>query len=657
MSHELSVRRSGVIPFRVRPGANTTGSDASSPAPQDGMGSGSHAIQTAQPQITANSPSTSLSATNTTPTRSPALTSNFCEVFQNSNATPPSISDDFDPFMESEQQLDKYLPTDNQAPEESALIFNVYDSRLGSSIISTWMRLSSSRNLGFQNQMSGLYLCTRTDATRKKTSPPAMTDATREKTRRGPLSMTDVRQEMNQAYIDVNGQQNTQPQPNQAASNNDQENTSPQPSRAAINKDLRELATLYNIPNIFWVGRGEGVTQGFGSQTFPDYHCSWFHMICPRFGETPSTEETAAHSGAADAALPGATPPNANQTNANSSGASQTTTGANLSIFDPYFIGNLIGSVFLRWQRKSGSGSSRIDLLCFLAHVDVDKNRIEKRMLKAIQNRNISKCLDDAYALYVPILQELFVMIEDYAEELKISIKAHEKACEIIFNEADKCINGNILDLYSTVDFVTLHHVARHIIRLKEGVDGMLLTIESLLKHNALLDVANPPTASAVTSTAGSSNPSGSTTTNQVDIRREFIAQTQRSLEHIERLFQSTNQQLLSLKGRSENMINLAFSFNAQRDAGCDKDCSKSAEFRVVLGLDDSFDAGGAGKCVGWETDDIGEVEGFAGAGVLERVAPARVVGSCDCGFEAVGGMGDGAVMGGVQGCGVGGGV
>jgi len=87
--------------------------------------------------------------------------------------------------------------------------------------------------------------------------------------------------------------------------------------------------------------------------------------------------------------------------------------------------------VFLRWQRHSDLGSPRIDLLCFLAHVDVDKNRIEERMLKAVQNRNISKCLQDAYALYIPILQELFVTINGYAEALKTDIKKHEKACGV----------------------------------------------------------------------------------------------------------------------------------------------------------------------------------------------------------------------------------
>ncbi|KAF8540464.1 hypothetical protein BDD12DRAFT_804477 [Trichophaea hybrida] len=87
-------------------------------------------------------------------------------------------------------------------------------------------------------------------------------------------------------------------------------------------------------------------------------------------------------------------------------------------------------------------------------------------------------------------------------------------------------------------------------------------------------------------------------------------------------------------------MVNLAFNFNAQLDVGsfliiaipalifdhgrCLKKRSERAEFRFILGLEDSFDTCGSGKCVGWETDDIGEIEGFAGAGVLEGVVPIR---------------------------------
>ncbi|KAF8247603.1 hypothetical protein K440DRAFT_643672 [Wilcoxina mikolae CBS 423.85] len=200
-------------------------------------------------------------------------------------------------------------------------------------------------------------------------------------------------------------------------------------------------------------------------------------------------------------------------------------------------------------EKKKVKRISNVTLICSGAPVGLE-NRLKEFL--AVSS-NVDAIMQDPYALWIPVLMESWILMDDtvwYLQELFGKLE----------NQTIKYSQNMSSENWNTkfeVDFQRLHNLAKHIIHLKEGSDAILYSLEALQKCHK--DMGEGMVRDA----------------------------TKRNFDYTANLFRSTNVRLEALEKKVDNTINLAFHLVGQQDTRRAKIDSKiflkdSANMRVI---------------------------------------------------------------------------
>ncbi|KAF8533922.1 hypothetical protein BDD12DRAFT_913790 [Trichophaea hybrida] len=291
--------------------------------------------------------------------------------------------------------------------------------------------------------------------------------------------------------------------------------------------ELSKLFQKYKFPSAYRLERVQSVTYAFGAR---ETDC-WLHFLCKHIQMRRSRE--------AGGFVP---------INDVAEDHSWNAAGYFLSWSHVVDLEENGGGI---QEKREGKRISNVTLICSGAPVGLE-NRLKEFL--AVSS-NVDVIMQDPYALWIPVLMESWILMDDtvwYLQEL--FGKLENQTIKYTQNMSNENWNTKF-----EVDFQRLHNLAKHIIHLKEGSDAILYSLEALQKGHKDMHMGEGMVRNA----------------------------TKKSFDYTANLFWSTNVRLSALEKKVDNIINLAFHLVGQQDTRQAKIDSKiflkdSANMRVI---------------------------------------------------------------------------
>ncbi|OAQ67202.1 corA-like mg2+ transporter protein domain-containing protein [Pochonia chlamydosporia 170] len=302
-------------------------------------------------------------------------------------------------------------------------------------------------------------------------------------------------------------------------------------------RTLLGLFQHYGIPADFLTERLRSVTQANSTRILPDgSRASWFHYLCKNLDVGYPTQKP--HSG-------------------------YTSTG--LEIIELHGDNQVRSKQFKNdnwtWLRsafflKSGGSEIRLEngptskpcttLICFGA-----PKSLEKRFEDLATSPSWTQCVDAPYNLFVIVLDELFLEMDEQAWRLAGVFRGVETAA---ITNAKKTLEVWITP--SRQDITGLHNIAKHCIYLREAFDAVIMTVEGLIEQH----LGGYPETSERESTSS-------------------------MLKYKLGLFRAVNLRLASLDKRISNILSLSFNLQTAQDSRLMQKDSNTMKSIAVLAL------------------------------------------------------------------------